>query len=273
MRIRIHQVDAFAAAPFSGNPAAVCTLTAPLSSELMQAVAAENNLSETAYLVPRGDPAEHGADSEWDLRWFTPACEVDLCGHATLASGHVVLSELCPAAERARFHTRSGALTVERAGDELAMDLPASPSTRSELDPALAAALGARAAEQWASNYSLLVFGTEAEVRALEPDMRALTRAEPNAVMCTAPGDDARVDFVSRFFAPAKGIDEDPVTGSAHTALVPYWSARLGRGELRARQLSARGGELRCEDRGERVRLFGRVWPYLSGTIEIPESL
>jgi len=270
MQLPIRQLDAFASAPFEGNPAAVCPLETWLPTAWMQAIAAENNLSETAFLVP--------AAGAWELRWFTPRVEIDLCGHATLAAGWVVLNELDPGAEAARFQTRSGALVVERAGSELSLDLPASPPgplpdrfPGGVLDAAYLAALGARPREALAGANTLCVFEREAEVRALAPDMRSLARAEPRAVICTAPADDPQLDFVSRFFAPAKGVAEDPVTGSAHCTLTPYWSARLGKRELAARQLSERGGSLRCHDEGARVRLFGQVIPYLSGTIEVPD--
>ena len=272
MQLPLRQLDAFAGAPFEGNPAAVCALEAWLPAPLMQAIAAENNLSETAFLVPAG--------TDWELRWFTPKVEVELCGHATLAAGWVVLHELDPLAQAARFLTRSGPLVVARAGEELSMDLPASPPgplparfAGGVLDADYLAALGARPREALSGAYTLCVFEREAELRALTPDMRALARAEPHAVICTAPADDPRLDFVSRFFAPAKGIAEDPVTGSAHCTLTPYWAARLGKRELSARQLSERGGALRCRDEGARVRLFGRVAPYLAGTIEVPDPV
>jgi PhzF family phenazine biosynthesis protein len=274
LHLSIHQLAAFADAPFEGNPAAVCPLETWLDDAVMQAVALENNLSETAFLVPRGD--------DWDLRWFTPAVEVDLCGHATLASGAVVLDLLRPGARAVRFHTRSGALNVERSqalnGDGFALDLPARPPRPVHLDDDYLAALGARPVETLEAGYRLCVFEREADVRALAPDFRALARVEPGGVVCTAPGEgstgkEGGVDFVSRFFAPAKGIDEDPVTGSAHCLLTPFWAARLERASLRARQVSARGGSLLCTLAGERVRLEGRVQRYLSGTIEVPERL
>lgn len=271
LRLPIHQLAAFADAPFEGNPAAVCPLEAWLDDAVMQAIALENNLSETAFLVPRGD--------DWGLRWFTPRVEVELCGHATLASGAVVLDALRPGARAVRFHTLSGVLTVERSqalpGNGFALDLPARPPRPVRLDDGYLDALGARPIETLEAGYRLCVFDRELDVRALAPDFRALARAEPGGVVCTAPadGEDGSVDFVSRFFAPAKGVDEDPVTGSAHCLLTPFWAARLERDSLRARQVSARGGSLVCTLAGERVRLEGRVQRYLSGTLEVPERL
>ena len=252
MRIPSRQVDAFTGRVFGGNPAAVCPLEAWLDAELMQAIALENNLSETAFLVPRA-----GGTDEWELRWFTPTVEVDLCGHATLAAAHVVFEELRPGTERVRFHSQSGPLSVEREGELLVLDFPADPCEPAPSDPAWTAALGAEPLEVWRTRGHLVLFESEAQLRALRPDFAAISALGTYAVIATAPGEE--VDFVSRFFAPAQGVDEDPVTGSAHCALTPFWSQRLGKRELRARQISARGGELFCTEAGERVRIAGRA--------------
>lgn len=275
MEIPLFQVDAFAEAPFSGNPAAVCPLEEWLPDELMQAIAAENNLSETAFLVPRG-PARFG------LRWFTPAVEVDLCGHATLASAWVVFERLwgsplgssetggtgAEGGERVTFDTRSGALTVRREGELLAMDFPARPAEPCRTPAGLAKALGRPPAEVRAALRDYLaVYHSEEEVRGLRPDPLRLAALDRPGVIVTAPGTER--DFVSRFFAPAVGVPEDPVTGSAHCTLVPYWSERLGKRVLRARQVSARGGELLCEALGDRVGIAGRAILYLEGTLRV----
>ena len=260
MSIPIYQVDAFAERAFGGNPAAVCPLETWLPDAVMQAIAAENNLSETAFFVPRGD--------DYDLRWFTPGVEVDLCGHATLGSAWVIFNRLAPERSVVRFHTRSGVLTVKRDGDGLAMDLPANPPKPCDDAPGLVEALGAAPAEVLTTrDHFVAVFPTQAAVRDLTPDFGRLATLDRWAVMATAPGDE--VDFVSRFFAPRKGVPEDPVTGSAHCVLTPFWAARLGRDELSARQISRRGGSLRCRLLGDRVELVGRVAPYMQGTIDI----
>jgi PhzF family phenazine biosynthesis protein len=259
MRIPIYQVDAFASRVFGGNPAAVCPLPAWLPDEQMQSIALENNLSETAFFVENGNG--------YALRWFTPTVEVDLCGHATLASAFIVMNELDPARNEVRFQTRSGELVVTREDGLYALDFPARPATECKVDPELLPALGIEPQQVLAARDYLVVYRCEAEVRALRPDMGRLARVDRFAVIVTAPGDEA--DFVSRFFAPGKGVPEDPVTGSAHCTLIPYWSARLGRPRLHALQVSARGGELWCEDRGGRVRIAGNAVPFLRGTIEI----
>jgi len=265
VRLRLFQLDAFSERVFAGNPAAVCPLERWLDEALLQAIAAENNLSETAFLVRRPPP-----DVDWEIRWFTPAVEVDLCGHATLASAAVVLDTLEPGREGVRFHSRSGPLDVARRGDLLELDFPARPPRRLEEGlPGLAAALGAAPLEVWQARDVLALLEDEQQVRELRPDLARLAALPTFAVIVTAPGREA--DFVSRFFAPAKGVPEDPVTGSSHCTLVPYWAARLGRTRLRARQVSARGGELRCELRGDRVALAGRVARYLEGQVEVPE--
>jgi PhzF family phenazine biosynthesis protein len=264
MRVPIYQVDAFASSLFKGNPAAVCPLDRWLPDETLQSIAAENNLAETAYYIPSG----HG---RFELRWFTPAVEVDLCGHATVATAAVILglrAEL--AGTRVLFDSKSGELVVDREGDLYALNFPSNPPEACSVDPGLVAALGAQPQLTLASRGYLCVFETEAEVRALRPNMDKVAALDRWSVMATAPGEDC--DFVSRFFAPAKGIPEDPVTGSAHTVLVPYWSERLGKKKLFARQISSRGGELWCENLGSRVKIAGRAVPYLEGTIQVPVS-
>jgi len=259
MRIPLYQIDAFTSRVFSGNPAAVCPLERWLEDPTLQSIAAENNLSETAFLVPAG--------REYEIRWFTPTTEVDLCGHATLASGWVVLDRLEPARNEVTFRSKSGPLTVTRDADLLALDFPARPPSPTEVSEELASALGCRPHEAGAARDLMAVYGSEEEVRSLRPDIDRLPALPAFAVVVTAPGREA--DFVSRFFAPRQGVAEDPVTGSAHCTLVPYWARRLGRPRLRALQVSARGGELLCEDRGERVRIAGRAVKYLEGTIEV----
>lgn len=257
MRIPIFQVDAFAAVPFTGNPAAICPLEKWLPDHLMQAIAAENNLAETAFFVKDGDG--------YGLRWFTPAVEVDLCGHATLGSAYVLWEKLGCAAERISFQTRSGTLTVTRENDVLALDLPARAPGPCVAHPSLVEAIGGQPREVLAARDYFVVYEGEEEVRGLTPNFRELAKVDRFAVIATAPGKEC--DFVSRFFAPAQGIDEDPVTGSAHCTLTPYWSARLGKQKLRAKQVSPRGGVLQCEDRGERVSIAGKAVLYLEGSI------
>ena len=262
MRLPIYQIDAFAGAVFKGNPAAVVPLEDWLPDQTLQAIATENNLSETAFFVRSDEP--------WRLRWFTPAVEVDLCGHATLASAHLVFTRLDPARDRIAFVTRSGRLEVTRRGDLLELDFPAVPvrplDDAGKLD-ALAAALGARPPDAFTAMDHMAVFRAEEDVAALKPDMARVAALGARGVIATAPG--RACDFVSRFFGPAVGIPEDPVTGSAHCLLTPFWAARLGKRRLAARQISARGGELTCEDRGARVGIAGRAVLYLEGTIHV----
>ncbi|MBI5480618.1 MAG: PhzF family phenazine biosynthesis protein [Deltaproteobacteria bacterium] len=251
--MRFFQVDAFTATPFAGNPAAVLVLPAPAPDRWMQQVASEMNLSETAYLVPRG--------ADYDLRWFTPATEVDLCGHATLASAHVLWTEgfLDPAAT-ARFHTRSGLLTAARQGEWIELDFPATPAAPAPPPAGLLAALGATSAWVGLGRFDYLVLlRDEAEVRGLAPDHRALRRLGVRGVIVTAAATMPGYDFVSRFFAAGVDIDEDPVTGSAHCTLGPFWRERLGRDEMVAYQASARGGVVKVRVAGERVRLAGQA--------------
>jgi predicted PhzF superfamily epimerase YddE/YHI9 len=259
MRLKLFQVDAFTDRPFHGNPAAVVPLDSWLPDATLQAIAAENNLSETAYFVKQGE--------RYHLRWFTPTCEVKLCGHATLASAWVLWEKLGERAPLIRFDTRSGELRVTRDGAWLWLDFPADPARPCEAPPALVAGLGRAPREVLVAGNYVAVYDDEAAVRALKPDFRVLATLENHGVIATAPGADC--DFVSRFFAPKFGIDEDPVTGSAHCTLAPLWAERLGRRNLRARQISHRGGELRCEAAGDRVRIGGQAVAYLAGEIEL----
>ncbi len=266
----IFHVDAFAAKPFEGNPAAVCPLDAWLDDDRLRQVAAENNLSETAFLVARSGVASNVHHGHYELRWFTPRCEVQLCGHATLASGFVVLNIFDPGRKSVRFETRhSGALTVSRDGDLLAMDFPAirpraCPNPPEKLFRALGAAPVPLTVIEGNSKY-LAVYESEQVVRDIRPDFTLLEQLHPFTVGITAPGKQS--DFVSRYFAPSYGVPEDSVTGSAHCTLTPYWSSRLGKTHLHARQVSERGGELWCEMRGERVVLKGNAVLTLRGEL------
>ncbi len=259
MKIPIYQVDAFSGTVFRGNPAAVCPLVVWPEDELLQAVAAENNLSETAFLVAR--------DGHFELRWFTPRVEVDLCGHATLAAAFVVFHYLNIHLSRVDFETRSGRLTVLREGPLLVMDLPALPAEPCRAAEELTRALDAAPVEVHKASDYMAVYASEAQVRELSPDFDILGRLDVRGVIATAPGD--KSDFVSRYFAPRVGVPEDPVTGSAHCTLVPYWARRLGKRELRALQVSHRGGELFCKDLGERVEIAGEAAMFLEGTITV----
>lgn len=255
--IRCWQVDAFTNCPFGGNPAAVCWLEAPADPAWMQAVAAEMNLSETAFVSPHPQGLE--------LRWFTPTVEVDLCGHATLATAHALwFAKVVPADEPLRFHTKSGLLTCTRDGDFIELDFPATPAVAAEPHPLLFEALGTVPAYVGRTRFDCLaVFDTPVEVRALQPDFIKLGKIPVRGVIATAPADDARFHFISRFFAPAVGVNEDPVCGSAHCCLTPYWAKRLERNDLMAYQASARGGILRLRLNGDRVILGGQavtVW-------------
>jgi PhzF family phenazine biosynthesis protein len=263
--LAMHQIDAFTDTLFAGNPAAVCVLAEALPEATMQAIAAENNLSETAFIRPIADT--------YAIRWFTPTTEIDLCGHATLASAFVVFESLEPEREAVVFESlRHGALPVRRDGDRLIMNFPADPPRRMEsIDPELSRALGASPTELWLASYWMAVFESEAQIRSLSPDFPALARMRPGEVIVTAPADNPAIDFVSRFFGPGVGIDEDPVTGSAHCLLAPYWAARLGKSRLRARQVSARGGELECVVEGARVELIGRCVRYSTGRVSRPK--
>jgi PhzF family phenazine biosynthesis protein len=264
LELPIYQVDAFADAVFGGNPAAVVPMKDWLPDAVLQSIAAENNLAETAFLVEEGDT--------YALRWFTPTVEVELCGHATLAAAAIVFQFLKPASRQVSFTTRwAGPLAVSHRPDGfLEMDFPARPiDTPAEL-PGLAEALGATPREFFSGGLTLTVFEHEDEVRRLAPDFRKLKELPALGVIVTAPSAGDEADFVSRFFAPNLGIDEDPVTGGAHCALAPFWSRRLGKATLVGRQVSARGGTVLCEDRGARVGLAGRARLYMEGRIFLP---
>ena len=256
--IPIEQVAAFAEGPFQGNPAAVCPLQTWLPDRLMQAIASENNLSETAFYV--------GSAGHYDLRWFTPTCEVDLCGHATLAAGHVVFQRE-PDLEVVQFSCNSGALTVRRNGPQLTLDFPLQPGETCAAPAGLQQIVGTSAVACLQAVDLMVVVAHEHEVEAIKPDAKAVAALPGRGLIVTAPG--SEVDFVSRFFAPSCGIEEDPATGSAHCTLAPYWAERLGRTSLVGRQLSARGGLLHCALTDGRVLISGRVIPYLSGVIHI----
>lgn len=262
MAIRIVQVDAFSKRAFAGNPAAVCVLREPAGERWMRDVAREMNLSETAFLVPREDG--------YDLRWFTPAVEVDLCGHATLASAHVLWEDGHLAEGRqARFHTRSGLLTADRRGEWIEMDFPAKLAVAAEAPAELLPALGAAGAKFVGRNaYDYLVeVDSEETVRGLAPNYSALRKVPVRGVMVTARASSPEFDFVSRFFAPGSGVDEDPVTGSAHTALGPYWAGILGKSEMTAFQASARGGVVKVRLQGDRVLLGGQAVTVMTGEL------
>lgn len=256
----LFQIDAFTSRIFAGNPAAVVLLDEWLPDATMAAIAAENNLAETAFVIPRRDGSP--------LRWFTPAVEIDLCGHATLATAHVLFGQTFPEADRLEFETKSGRLAVGRDGSRLVLDFPSRPGARVGVAPDVPAALGVEVLETYAARDLLAVVRDEDVVKSLQPDMARIAALDAFAVIVTAPG--REVDFVSRFFAPRAGIPEDPVTGSAHCTLTPYWAGRLGRNTLTARQLSPRGGELECTLRGDRVLIAGHTVEYLRGRITVP---
>lgn len=261
MHAPYYQVDAFTDRVFGGNPAAVCPLERWLPDATMQAIAAESNLADTAFFVREGDA--------YALRWFTPTVEVDLCGHATLASAYVILHHLEPGRDRVTFRTlKAGTLVVTRRGERLAMDFPARPPVPVARPADLVAALGRPPTALLGSRDYLAVYDDAADVAALAPDLAAVAKLDRWGMIATAPGKDG-VDFVSRFFAPANGIPEDPVTGSAHCTLVPYWAARLGKTQLEARQISRRGGALACTLEGDRVIIAGRAVLYLEGRITV----
>jgi PhzF family phenazine biosynthesis protein len=262
VRLPLWHVDAFTDRVFSGNPAAVCTLEAWLPDETLAAIAAENNLSETAFLV-----REPGG---WRIRWFTPTLEVELCGHATLASAHVVLTRLAPGEAAVTFQSRSGPLRVTQEPDgRLAMVFPRQPPSPCAPPDAVVRALGRPPLETLRARDHLAVLGTEAEVRELRPDLAAVRELPGHGLVVTAPASTPGIDFVSRFFAPQAGIPEDPVTGSVHCMLVPYWSRRLGKARLEAAQVSRRGGRLHCQDRADAVVIAGRAVTYLEGNVEV----
>jgi PhzF family phenazine biosynthesis protein len=259
MKIPFYQVDAFTSRAFGGNPAAVMPLDAWLPDDVLQAIAMENNLSETAFFVPSGN-------QRFQLRWFTPAVEVPLCGHATLASAHVILRMLHRDWDAAHFDTKSGLLSVRKSGDMLAMDFPARQPSPCAPPPALIEGLGRAPLEVLRTTEDMnyyAVFESEMVVRGVAPDFARLKGLAPAGICVTAPGETA--DFVSRYFAPSHGIDEDPVTGSTHCALIPLWAAKLGRTNLAARQVSKRMGELQCELHGARVTIAGQAVTVLAG--------
>ena len=261
MKIPFYQVDAFASNVFEGNPAGVCLLEQWLPDATLQAIAAENNLSETAYLVS-------GSDG-YELRWFTPEAEIDLCGHATLACAHVIFENVETDAQQVEFATQSGLLSVRRGEDALFLNFPSrSPEPVGDF-PELAVALGAKPAQVLKARDLVAVFDDQSKVESLLPDMALLRQLDAVVIVATAPGKE--VDFVSRCFAPRFGVPEDPVTGSAHCSLIPYWANRLGKNSMLARQLSRRGGELICELKpgGIRVSIGGKAVTYLSGEIKV----
>lgn len=259
MDLPLYQLDAFASSLFAGNPAAVCPLEGWLPDATLQAIAAENNLSETAFFVRDGEG--------YRLRWFTPTVEVELCGHATLASGYVITRYLEPDCDEVRFETLSGPLGVMRQGETLTLDFPRHEVRTLAPDPTVAEALGAAPEALFDGPNLMAVFARESDVHDLAPDFVRLAALPAEGVIATAPGESS--DFVSRYFAPKAGIPEDPVTGSTHCMLAPYWAERLAKTRLTARQISARGGELALEIRGERVLISGRVVPYLEGWIRL----
>lgn len=261
MKLTLYQVDAFADKLFTGNPAAVCPLGAQwLPAPLMQRIALENNLAETAFYILR--------DGKHHIRWFTPEIEVDLCGHATLAASHVLFNHEGFAGDTLVFGSRSGKLTVTREGDKYALDFPSDPVKRTALTPALRACFGQKPVAAFRGRHDrMLVFDREAQIKDIRPDFAAINKVPARGIIVTAPGRHA--DFVSRFFAPQSGIAEDPVTGSAHTTLAPHWGKVLGKSEMTALQLSPRGGRLWCRVRGNSTVILGKAVTYLWGEIEI----
>lgn len=260
MKLNIYQVDAFAENVFTGNPAAVVPLKNWLSDELMQNIAMENNLSETAFFVP----AENG----FHIRWFTPATEVNLCGHATLATAHILFQHLNYQGKEILFHSKSGVLKVKRKNEQIVLDFPTSEVIEVKLPENIEQAFGILPQKGFIGREDLMyVFESQKEIENLKPDFNFLKTLEMRGIIATAPS--IEYDFVSRFFAPREGIDEDPVTGSAHTMLVPYWAKRLGKEELVARQISKRGGILHCKHLGKRVEIGGKAVTYLVGEITV----
>lgn len=259
MKIPIYQIDAFTEKLFKGNPAAVCPLEEWLDRQYLQSIASENNLSETAFFVKKGDVFE--------LKWFTPKIEVNLCGHATLAAGHVIFHHMGYKKDKIRFLTLSGDLKVTHSNNLLTLDFPSTPPSPIETPPDLVEGLGITPREVLKSRDYLALYESEEDILSIKPDFNILGRLDCIGIIITAKGKNS--DFVSRFFAPAAGIDEDPVTGSAHTTLIPFWAERLNKKMFRALQLSERGGELFCEYLGERVNISGHAVTYLKGEIEI----
>ena len=259
MKHEIYQIDAFASKPFAGNPAAIVPLESWLPDDVMLNIAMENTLAETAFFVP--------SEKGYDLRWFTPTVEMDLCGHATLATGFLIFDILGTKENILRFQTRSGELTVEKKDGRFVLDFPSRPASPTEAPEGLIQAIGSEPKEILKSRDYMLVYESEAEVKAIKPNFEAIARIDTHAVIVTAKGDSS--DFVSRFFAPELGVPEDPVTGSAHCTLIPYWAEKLGKNELFAKQVSWRGGELFCELRGDRVTMAGNAVLYMKGEIYV----
>ena len=259
MDIRIYQIDAFANEVFKGNPAAVCPLKEVISDEIMQSIAFENNLSETAFIFEK--------NSKLNIRWFTPACEVALCGHATLAGAHVLFEHEGFEGDKIELMSESGMLTVTRKGDKLELDFPAERVIPCETDPIIERALGKKPLQTYTGSDMLAVFESEADIAGFTPDFKELAKLNARGVIVTAKGDNC--DFVSRFFGPNVGIDEDPVTGSAHCILTPYWADVTGKKELKAKQISSRGGSLDCSLSGDRVKIGGKAVTYMKGTITL----
>ncbi|MCX6270758.1 MAG: PhzF family phenazine biosynthesis protein [Bacteroidetes bacterium] len=260
MKLPLYQVDAFTDHLFGGNPAAICPLTNWIPDEVMQKIALENSLSETAFFVKDGHA--------YHIRWFTPTLEVRLCGHATLASSHVLFNHLGYKEDTIHFHSKSGHLEVGKNGDLLVLDFPSDEPTRVAMPEGMAEAIGGIPKECYMGKTDyLLVFDTQEDIIRLQPDFHLLKQLPVRGIIITAKGDES--DFVSRFFAPAAGVDEDPVTGSAHTTLIPYWSKLLGKRKMKAIQLSARRGHLDCENLGDRVLIGGECRTYLTGEITI----
>lgn len=262
MKLEIYQVDAFASEVFKGNPAAVCPLNEWIDAKLMQKIALENNLAETAFFVKK--------DDIYEIRWFTPTIEVNLCGHATLASSFVIFNCLGETSNVIKLHShRSGDLSVEKQGDVLVLDFPRYDLNEIEIDENLVEAVGKRPLQTWETqgNMAMMLFENESDIVEISPDFSALSEIPFDEIIVTAKGETS--DFVSRMFAPRIGIPEDPVTGAIHCSLIPYWAEKLGKNELFARQISARGGELFCELKGERVKIGGHAILYLKGEIYV----
>ncbi len=262
MKLKLYQIDAFTNKIFAGNPAAVCPLDSWLPDQIMQSIAIENNLSETAFFIPTEDG--------FHLRWFTPKTEVDLCGHATLASAYVLFNFLNYSADKIRFQTREGALFVERQAEELIMDFPTKTPVRCEMPELMTKALGVEPLDLYTNEDYVALLASEADVKAINPDFNTMREIDTRGIIITAPGE--KVDFVSRFFAPNFGINEDPVTGSAHCVLTPFWAERLNKTSLTAKQVSKRGGDLKCELAGERVKIIGSAVLYMQAEIEIDSA-
>ena len=260
MKLPLYQIDAFTSKVFGGNPAAVCPLEKWLPDSTLQKIAAENNLSETAFFVPKGD--------DYELRWLTPATEVDLCGHATLASSYVLFELMNYKHKTLKFHTRSGILTVEKSEGGYTMNLPVNNYKETEVTPLLSRAVGIKPLHAViGKNILMAEIGSEKELRSLIPEIYTVMQVHPHGLIITAKGD--TVDFVSRSFFPNLGINEDPVTGASHTLLTPYWVAKLGKTSMKAQQLSKRGGDLHCTLSGDRVEIGGQAVLYLKGEIEV----